>query len=132
MSDTQLDWTTFTPGVLPSWMGIARLVSRFDVSYLHSAVVVCFNIDLNTSNERQPAEAIVYTPHGIGSDNYSLLSHAQPPIQPLALIHGLHEVSVCGLGHINLGAVNGLESQRMTGAKYCMFFSWSHSSSPLQ
>lgn len=103
---------------LPPWLGFSRLVSNFDIGYLHSAVIICFNLQQEQSQPAQPAEAIIYTPHGIHADKLSQISHAAPSIQPLALIHGLHEVSVCRVGQINLGAVNGLEVQKSTGARY--------------
>ena len=56
------DWTDFSPS-LPQWLGIVRLVSKFDIGHLHSAVMICYNLD--RSERKQPAEAIIYTPHGI-------------------------------------------------------------------
>ena len=110
------DWTEFSPS-LPPWLGIARLVSSLDIGHLHSAVMICYNIQSDQSETKQAAEAIIYTPHGIKADNLSQIPHAKPSIRPLALIHGLHEVFVCGQ-QLNLGAVNGLEVQKLTGAKY--------------
>ena len=51
------------------------------------------------------------------ANSLSQIPRAIPPIRPLALIHGLHEVFVCGQ-QLNLGAVNGLEVQKLTGARY--------------
>ncbi|KAL8795821.1 MAG: hypothetical protein Q9195_001701 [Heterodermia aff. obscurata] len=109
------DWTEFSPS-LPKWLGIVRFVSSLDIGHLHSAVMICYNLQYD-SQEKQPAEAIIYTPHGIRADSLSQISQAMPIIRPLALIHGLHEVFVCGQ-QLNLGALNGLEVQRSTGAKY--------------
>ena len=86
--------------------------------YLHSAVMICFNLEHHSPKIEMPAEAIIYTPHGIFPEDLSLVSRASPQIHPLALIHGLHEVSVCRLGRINLGAVNGLEVMTTLGAQY--------------
>ena len=118
LSKPDQDWTAFSSEALPAWMGIARLVSSFDVGFLHSAVVIFFNLNHSQTECKKPKEAIIYTPHGISAKNLSQLSHTQPPIQPLALVHGLHEVSVCRLGQLNLGAVNGLEAQQVINAKY--------------
>ena len=117
-SDQNLDWREFSPE-LPPWLGIARIVSsNFDVGYLHSALMICFESESTSPKTETPVEAIIYTPHGISPDNLSLLSCASPQIQPLALIHGLHEVFVCRLGQINLGAVNGLAVMTRLGARY--------------
>lgn len=109
------DWTDFSPP-LPKWLGFARLVSSLDIGHIHSAVMICYNLQ-HDSEVKQPAEAIIYTPHGIKADSLSQISQATPSIRPLVLIHGLHEVFICGQ-QVNLGAVNGLEVQRSTGAKY--------------
>lgn len=117
-SDKNLDWTAFSPE-LPPWLGIARIVSsNFDVGYLHSALMICFNSEYTSPRSEKCAEAIIYTPHGIFPKDLSLVSCASPQIQPLALIHGLHEVFVCRLGQINLGAVNGLAVMTRLGARY--------------
>ena len=79
--------------------------------------MICYNLQYDRSEVKQPAEAIIYTPHGIKVDSLRQIPHAIPSIRPLALIHGLHEVFVCGK-QLNLGAVNGLEVQKSTGVKY--------------
>lgn len=117
-SETNLDWTRASPD-LPPWLGMSRLVSTsFDIGYLHSAVMICFNLEHDEPESVKPAEAIIYTPHGIYANNLCLLSHAVPRIQPLALIHGLHEVTVCNFGQINLGATNALDILNRIGARY--------------
>ena len=110
------DWTDFSPS-LPQWLGIARLVSSLDIGHIHSALIICYNIQYDQSEKKQDAEAIIYTPHGIKADNLRQIPHAIPSIRPLALVHGLHEVFLCRQ-QLNLGAVNGLELQKLTGAKY--------------
>ena len=117
-SEANLDWTRLSPD-LPQWLGISRLVSSgFDIGNIHSAVMICFNFEHDVPEPDDPAEAIIYTPHGIYAGNLGLVSRAVPQIQPLALIHGLHEVSVCKLGHINLGAINALDILDKIGATY--------------
>ena len=106
------DWrkTTITP--LPDWISIIRLVTGKDAFYYHSAIMVTFSID------GQPAESIIYTPHGIHAPSLSAVSSADPPIQCLALLHGLHDVRIDWGQQLNLGAHNGLAAQRSLNAKY--------------
>jgi hypothetical protein len=46
------------------------------------------------------------------------IQHAAPPIKTLCFIHGLHDVSISWGQQLNLGVHNGLQVQRMLGAKY--------------
>ncbi|TKA33156.1 hypothetical protein B0A50_00709 [Salinomyces thailandicus] len=71
----------------------------------------------------ETAEALLYTPHGITSTSLNTLPTASPPLKPLALLHGLHNVRVgTATGRTalqsNLGAHNGLQAQRLLRAKY--------------
>lgn len=122
-----LDWRTRSRPPLPEWLSISRLVTDWDPGYLHSAVMVAFNFTDNiyeadsASNAVVPAaEAVIYTPHGIPASSMRQLKQAKPPIRTIALLHGLFTVSITKLGTINLGARNGLEVQRLLGAKYWM------------
>ena len=122
---TAPDWRMFSVPPLPSWLGIFRVAQRLDLSNTHAAVVICFNLhaEHNGSPRLEPpgegsAEAVIYTGHGIRSENLEFLSHALPPIRPILLIHGLAEVFIGWLGPINLGAVNGLECREKCAAKY--------------
>lgn len=110
------DWRKTSVSVLPSWIGIARLVTDSDAFYLHSAVAVfCRN-----TNSKHPdgAEAVIYTPHGIMYEDVSLISAAAPPVQTLALLHGLHEVSFISTKKFNLGVHNALKCQSILNSKY--------------
>ncbi len=62
------------------------------------------------------AEAVIYTPHGIHPATLTTVAKASPPIQTLAFLHGLHDISIGS--QLNLGAHNGLAAQRLLGAKY--------------
>ena len=125
LSATAPDWRMFSVPPLPSWLGIFRVAQHRDLSNTHTAVVICFNLHAKhnglLSLEPQgdgSAEAVIYTGHGLRSENLGFLSHALPPIRPILLIHGLAEVFIGWLGQINLGAINGLECREKCGAKY--------------
>jgi len=116
-------WRTFTADSLPSWLGVFRISQSLDISNTHTAIVICFNLEQvgsfgSTTSEDNQAEAVIYTPHGLLPENVEILSSAFPPIQPLVLIHGLHEVFIGRFGRINLGAVNGLKCFETSKARY--------------
>lgn len=98
----------------PEWVSVARVVTKSDKFYYHSAVMVLF--DLSGSN--QEAEAVIYTPHGIHPESLGSLTNATPTISTLALLHGLHDVSIDWGQQLNLGAHNGLAAQKALGAKW--------------
>ena len=120
-SATQSDWRKTSLNPLPNWLGISRMVTRSDALYYHSAILVTF--DLYSTNVKRPleasnpAEAIIYTPHGIHAKDLSYLPSAIPSIKTLALLHGLHDIRI-SVKQLNLGAHNGLQAQRMCQAKY--------------
>jgi hypothetical protein len=64
------------------------------------------------------AECIVYTPHGIPYKSLEPIAKADPPLDTLAFLHGLHDVSISAAQQLNLGAKNGVLAQRMLRAKY--------------
>jgi len=96
----------------PDWLEISRLASgRSDLLYYHSAIVITFESAINGTKTE---ERIYYTPHGIYPDNLELA--ATSSVKTLALLHGLHDVS---LGNqLNLGGHNGLTIQRLLQARY--------------
>lgn len=140
------DWRSTSTPPLPDWIGISRLLQKDDVLNYHSALMICFNNQYGISqtkvanteghtshrwrhqhtiecDESESAEAIVYTPHGIQSDDLALIPNARPAILPLAFLHGLHNVRVGTASgrtalQSNLGAHNGLRAQRLLKAKY--------------
>lgn len=115
------DWRNTSLGPLPNWIGISRIVTESDALYYHSAILVTFDLASSSSGGPSkafpPAEAITYTPHGIHAYDLSHLRCAVPPIKTLALLHGLHDIRI-SVKHLNLGAHNGLQAQRMCRAKY--------------
>jgi hypothetical protein len=102
----QVDW--------PDWVSVARVVTKSDKFYYHSAVMVLFDL----SGFAKEAEAVIYTPHGIHPESLASLSKASPSISTLALLHGLHDVSIDWGQQLNLGAHNGLAAQKALDAKW--------------
>jgi hypothetical protein len=112
------DWRKTSIGPLPDWIGISRVVTEGNALYYHSALLVTFDLKPLTKNVDRIAEAIIYSPHGIVADDLRHLEIAQPPVQTLALLHGLHDVGIKWTKQLNLGAHNGLRAQRICKAKY--------------
>ena len=111
---TGTDWRKTSRGPLPSWLGIARLVTKSDALYYHSAVIICSQ-DPAAPDE---AEAVIYTPHGVHAQSFETLWTAQPPVKTLAFLHGLHDVSIALSKQLNLGARNALQAQDLLHSKY--------------
>ena len=110
------DWRETSASSLPPWIGIARLVTESDALYYHSAVAFFFKD--NKSVRLHGAEAVIYTPHGIHPNDLASLPTAVPPVQTLALLHGLHDVSITFTKQLNLGAYNALKCQTMLKSRY--------------
>jgi hypothetical protein len=110
------DWTATSSTFLPQWLGIAQLVRKFDPICFHSAVAIFFNG--STASGRDGVEAVLYSPHGIRAKDVRCMAAADPPVNPLALIHGLHSVSIASMRQLNLGAPNGFECLRTLKARY--------------
>lgn len=125
-SDRDRDWKKYSIGPLPDWLGVSRIVGKSDPGYLHSAILLTFKLDhsknditINTEeNGESQIEGLVYTPHGIHAQDLRQIHSMTPSITVLALLHGLHNVSLSCLQEINLGAHNGLKAQRVCKAKY--------------
>ena len=114
------DWRTTSSLPLPDWIGISRIVTESDALYYHSAIMITFSLGGKPSSQyetQDPAEAVIYTPHGIHAQDLRCLDSAYPPIETLTLMHGLHDVKVSAK-QLNLGAHNGLQAQRICRAKY--------------
>ena len=107
------DWKSTSIKPLPSWIGISRVVTEGNALYYHSALLIAFSQD-----SADAAEAIIYSPHGIVAEDLSHLATAEPTIQTLALLHGLHDVALRMTAQLNLGAHNGLRAQRACKARY--------------
>ncbi|KAI6783977.1 uncharacterized protein J7T54_001853 [Emericellopsis cladophorae] len=106
-----VDWTRLTVGSLPPWLAIGRVTTPGNALYYHSAVFIAFDLA-----GQGTAEAVIYSPHGIESED--LLALSASGISALALLHGLHDVSIWMTKQLNLGALNGLRAVRACGAKY--------------
>jgi hypothetical protein len=109
-----IDWRTTSQGPLPSWLGISRLITKSDALYYHSAVIICFE-DVSAP---ETAEAVIYTPHGVQAESFAGLVSNKPPVQTLAFLHGLHDISIALSKQLNLGAHNALKAQRILSSKY--------------
>lgn len=116
------DWRKGSIAPLPPWIGISKIVSKTDSSYLHSAVLVAFslssNLHQNSEEKDFQGEAIIYTPHGVYPEGLRHLSSAKPHLTKLALLHGLHDIALGPFIQLNLGAHNGLQVQKVCKAKY--------------
>jgi hypothetical protein len=115
------DWRNTAVPPLPPWLGISRLITEGNSLYYHSALIFCIATpsSLNqTDNLTNSAEAIIYTPHGVESTTFSLLTSATPPIRTLAFLHGLHDVSITLSKQLNLGAHNAYKAQKLLKPKY--------------
>jgi hypothetical protein len=113
------NWREASVDPLPRWIGITRLVSKSDALYYHSAIMITFPLPSDPDDsDPTTTEAIIYTPHGIHAPSLSSVASASPPIRTLALLHGLHDVSIDWGQQLNLGAHNGLAAQRALHARY--------------
>lgn len=72
----------------------------------------------SSSTSSEPAECVIYTPHGIPHTALDPVVSADPPLHTLAFLHGLHDVSISAAQQLNLGAKNGVLAQRALKAKY--------------
>ena len=124
-STSSSDWRQTSIEPLPAWLGISRVVTQGNALYYHSALLFAFdsqghggkNASMDSDSD-SAAEAIIYSPHGIVADDLRPLSTAQPRVRTLALLHGLHDVKIKFTAQLNLGAHNGLRTQRICKAKY--------------
>lgn len=119
------DWHETSMSPLPADIGISAIQSAKDYSDLHAGIVVAFKtpgFDETISQTDNPAECILYTPHGIPSSDVTALAQASPPVSVLAQLHGCLRVDV---GFVkwatfaaNLGGRAGLELSRTLHSKY--------------
>ncbi|GAM83140.1 hypothetical protein ANO11243_011260 [Dothideomycetidae sp. 11243] len=104
------DWTQTSLAPLPNWIGISRITTAGNALYYHSALLLAFS-------GSGPAEAVIYSPHGIQASDLACIPKAKPALHTLAFLHGLHDVFL-SKAQLNLGARNGLKAQRMLHARY--------------
>ncbi|KAF1914138.1 hypothetical protein BDU57DRAFT_282978 [Ampelomyces quisqualis] len=136
----EADWHHYSLAPLPSWLSISRLTSSQDALFYHSALLITFathpllasatpkkrsslsiygdGTEDVASTPPEPAECVIYTPHGIPHTALTPIATADPPLHTLAFLHGLHHVSISSAKQLNLGAKNGLLAQRILKAKY--------------
>ena len=107
------DWSPASLSPLPDWLGLARLITPGNALYFHSAIVFCMR-----KAGSDGAEAIIYTPHGVEAETFSIVASAKPKIETLAFIHGLHDVSIALTKQLNLGAYNAIRAQKLLNAPY--------------
>ncbi|KAF3761627.1 hypothetical protein M406DRAFT_347941 [Cryphonectria parasitica EP155] len=110
---------------IPPWLGIGRVVTQNNALYYHSAVMIVFDLGYRPNQRstrsrdkmgsRDP-EAVIYSPHGIKSSDLQCVETAG--IKTLALLHGLHDVRIWMTAQLNLGALNGIQAVRASGARY--------------
>ncbi|CAI6339756.1 unnamed protein product [Periconia digitata] len=130
------DWHDYSLLELPSWLTITRLTAANDALDYHSALLITFAThpflpttprkrsslsiygDEPSSTAPEPAECVIYTPHGIPHTALTPIAAADPPLHTLAFLHGLHDVSISAAQQLNLGAKNGVLAQRLLRAKY--------------
>ncbi|KAH7162116.1 hypothetical protein B0J13DRAFT_1535 [Dactylonectria estremocensis] len=103
-------WMTLRADALPSWVGIGRITSPGNALYFHSAMLIA--IERHDSS----AEVIIYSPHGIDSQDLSNVKSSG--LHTLALLHGMHDVRLWMMKQLNLGALNGIRAAAASGARY--------------
>lgn len=102
--------------LLPGWIGIGRVVTEGNALYYHSAVLIAFALSDASLSQSGPIEAVIYSPHGVKGSDLDCIK--QSGIRSLALLHGLDDVRIWMTKQLNLGALNGLEAVRASGARY--------------
>lgn len=116
------NWRKSSLEPLPHWLGISRITTKSDALYYHSAILIAFDSAASSRCEyadmMEKGEAIIYTPHGIHAQDLGHMHDATPPLRTLALLHGLHDISLNPFKQLNLGGHNGLNAQRTCGARY--------------
>ncbi len=116
-SDSTKDYCTTLLPLLPEWLTISRLVTENDALHFHSALLIVFDVT-RAVDQSTETEAVIYSPHGIQPSSLACVANATPPIHTLAILHGLHDVSIGTQRQLNLGAHNGLAVQRLLRAQY--------------
>lgn len=112
-NDHGADWRRTRMNALPPWLTISRVVTGQDAFYYHSAILFAFHLE-----SHREAQCVIYTPHGIRANSLNAITTARPPLQTLAMLHGLHDVRIDWGQQLNLGAHNGLKAQRALRARY--------------
>lgn len=112
-------------GTLPPWLGVGRVITQGNALYYHSAVIIAFDLGYSPNQRatrskdaapQKQSEAVIYSPHGIKGPDLECVRAAG--IKTLALLHGLDDVRIWMTAQLNLGALNGIQAVRASGAKY--------------
>ncbi|KAH8903661.1 hypothetical protein BR93DRAFT_931235 [Coniochaeta sp. PMI_546] len=101
--------------LLPPWIGIGRVVTEGNALYYHSAVLIAFALNDRGLGQSSTTEAVIYSPHGVKGSDLGCIKESG--IRTIALLHGLHDVRIWMTKQLNLGALNGLEAVRASGAR---------------
>lgn len=109
-------WSRLTVGSLPEWVAIGRVITPGNALYYHSAILIAFNIKHRPKQDDSTAEAVIYSPHGIQSQDLTEVKSSD--IKTLALLHGMDDVRIWMTKQLNLGALNGIKAVGVSGAKY--------------
>lgn len=118
-STSTVDWQkALSVAPLPPWVGIGRVITEGNALYYHSAIIIAFKqLPTGDTAEGDPSPgAVIYSPHGIKGTDLNAVKRAG--IETLALLHGLHDVRIWMTKQLNLGALNGLQAVRASGAKF--------------
>jgi hypothetical protein len=117
------DWLSLSKSPLPAHISLSRLQDGGDFLYYHSAIVIAFTTRSELGQDQ--GQSLIYTPHGLPSSDTNPFADCNPPLQTLALLHGLHDVQIpwtgpfsSGTQQLNLGAHNAVKLQRQIKAKY--------------
>lgn len=105
-----IDWRTTSTAPLPPWLGLSRLITEGNALYYHSAILIC--IRDTQSGIENGAEVVIYTPHGVEAATFATIATANPRVQTLAFLHGLHDVSIYLTKQLNLGGINAIQAHR--------------------
>lgn len=97
---------------LPGWLAIGRVITPDNALYYHAAVLIAFDLQAGDG-----AEAVIYSPHGINSDDLAAATKSSG-LNTLALLHGLHDVRIWMAKQLNLGALNAVRAAAATNARY--------------
>ncbi|VUC20645.1 unnamed protein product [Clonostachys rosea] len=101
---------------LPEWLAIGRVVTPGNSLYYHSAIFIAFDLCEDGEQQNGLGEAIIYSPHGISGEDLAFVPSSG--METLALLHGLHDVSIWMTKQLNLGALNGIRAVEASRAKY--------------
>lgn len=106
------DWQLLHPGTpLPEWLSVFRLVGHHELNF---ATAMVWSTDSNNH------EAILYSPHGIKTDQPTLQTFTRkttPPLEVRAILHALKDSFAFGK-RTTLGVEGGLALEEETNAKY--------------